>query len=234
MKKKDSIISDLTDFFDHHLLSTGKKELALKTANQLIKGEEKFQGVDLKLLLEEGEILQAYQTEISPRQWYIKFSQPNKYRELRKEYLSQNKSQPLTVKVTEGNSLRNDLEAIGNGFEKLKENRNLKMVGWVIVILMAVVFFYKVSTDKNNNETKYYTKSGFYYAVSKEAFDKMYDYSIAKDNSALNTLIQDGEIVTLPEGVEVNVENYYLAYAVIRPQGETYKLWCASEAISQK
>ncbi len=94
MKKKDSIISDLTDFFDHHLLSTGKKELALKTANQLIKGEEKFQGVDLKLLLEEGEILQAYQTEISPRQWYIKFSQPNKYRELRKEYLSQNKSQP--------------------------------------------------------------------------------------------------------------------------------------------
>ena len=234
MTKKNLIGSDLTDFFDSYLLSSGKKELTLKTANQLLKLEERFEGIELKQLLEEGKVTQAYQTEISPRQWYIKFSRPEEYRKLRKEYLQINRV-PNEVEVSKENNLLSDLEVVGTGLNKLKDNWNLKIIAGAIVIIGVAIFFVKTPSGKSFSETnKYYTKDGFYYAVSKDAFDRMGDYFVSKDEAALNTLIQNGEIVTLPEGVEVNVEGYYLAYMVVRPQGETYKLWCVSEAIARK
>jgi hypothetical protein len=70
--------------------------MTLRTANELLKSKEEFKNINLKNVLESQGLEQAYQTEISPRQWYIKFSEPDKYRELRKKHLS-NKPQARAI-----------------------------------------------------------------------------------------------------------------------------------------
>ena len=223
---------------------------------------------------------QAYEREFIPREWYIKFSRPNEYSEIREKYWNRNiaESPPeeaiscpncgnskiieglrytecgkyipvgfasikAMAETEKGNTLRKDLESLGGGLEKLKEDSNLKKtIGWLIVVILVVGLLFKMAsnnndsaTNKNHSEaTSFFTNKGFYYAISKDAMDRMDDYIFAKDGAAFNALIQDGEIVMLPEGLEVYLESSHLSYSVIRPRGETYKLWCATEAISKK
>lgn len=79
----------IIQMFDQYLVERGKRELSLRTANELLRNhtEESLNSIELKALLEKGLIPHAYQTDTSPRQWYIRFSRAAEYEDRRKAYL---------------------------------------------------------------------------------------------------------------------------------------------------
>ncbi|MES2139237.1 MAG: hypothetical protein V4511_05985 [Bacteroidota bacterium] len=140
---EDTII-ELTDFFDAYLLSIGKTSLALRSANDLIKWEERFKDISLKKLLEEGSFSHAYQTEIKPKQWYIKFSQPEKFTELRKEYLKLNKQDISIEEVAK---------------EKIKPKPQKSNVRNFVIIFFLLFIVYKACDNSDSGGTTNYNSS---------------------------------------------------------------------------
>ena len=127
--KNAELVAELTYLFDNELVSKGKKQLSLKAANEILKSEEGFSDIDLKSLLESGNFPQAYQTEHKPKQWYIGFSKPDKYKERRTEFLK-NSSQVETQILPNNTTI---------------DNTQYKV--WIIVIVIVVIAgIYKLST----------------------------------------------------------------------------------------
>jgi hypothetical protein len=83
-------VSAITDLLDQYMIEKGKRELSLRTANEVILQQPHPSLPDgtLKSLLVTGQIPHAYQTSTPPRLWYIPFSAPGQYTERRKAYLA--------------------------------------------------------------------------------------------------------------------------------------------------
>lgn len=90
-----SEIDELIILFDSKMISSGKKYLPLRTANEILN--DKYKNINLKELLQVGKIPNAFQTETTPKQWRIPFSDINNYAEKRKEYLKSNPKEPSQV-----------------------------------------------------------------------------------------------------------------------------------------
>lgn len=125
----------LTTIFDDYIISTGKKEISLRTANEQIVTNDNFKNFNLKEFLEDGNLLQAYKTETKPQLWYIKFSEPDEYSLKRREYLRSKKSSNLNRKEVATN-----LD---------KPTAKTYIIG--LIILFSIIGY--CSTDDNNNNT---------------------------------------------------------------------------------
>ncbi|MDI9365426.1 MAG: hypothetical protein QM541_10775 [Flavobacterium sp.] len=90
-----SEIDEFIILFDSKMISSGKKYLSLRTANEILNDNDK--NINLKELLKAGKIPNAFQTETTPKQWRISFSDVNSYAEKRKEYLRNNPKEPTQV-----------------------------------------------------------------------------------------------------------------------------------------
>lgn len=131
-----SEIDELLDLFDLKMISSGKKYLPLRTANEIINEIDKFKNIPLKELLQKGKIPNAYQTDTSPKQWRIPFSNIDNYTEKRKEYLRNNPKKTTQVILP------------------IPENKNYGCFIFIIIALI-IAYFYSISTDKhkaNNGE----------------------------------------------------------------------------------
>lgn len=117
-----SEIAELIILFDSKMVSSGKKYLPLRTANEILKSNDKK--INLKELLQEGKIPNAFQTETTPKQWRIPFSDINNYAEKRKEYLRNNPKEPV---------------------QKISTNPKKNNYGCLILIVAVIVIAYLFS-----------------------------------------------------------------------------------------
>ena len=86
------VIDSLIKIFDEHIISSGKRIITLRTANDLLSNQdyETLKNLDLKNLLETNQIPHAYQTDSKPRQWQIPLSPTLDFDTKRAEYLRAN------------------------------------------------------------------------------------------------------------------------------------------------
>lgn len=134
MTKKE--VNELTQIFDAELIASGKMLLTLKTANGILKSYEKFELLDLEMLLEKGELPQAYKSESTPQQWYIQFSKPAKYKTLRKKYLENSKFEaPSIAKIHIGENQNNSPNHVHAG-EIQTTSPKYMLVGIAVLLFM--------------------------------------------------------------------------------------------------
>lgn len=92
-----SEIDELIILFDSKMVSSGKKYLTLRTANEILNNNDKYKKVNLKELLQNGKIPNSFQTEKTPKQWRIQYSNIVNYYENRKEFLRNNPKEPTLI-----------------------------------------------------------------------------------------------------------------------------------------
>jgi len=120
------------------MISNGKKTIHLRTANYLLKQNPKFEKVNLKELLNNGQIKNAYQTSATPKQWIFEYSNIEEYSINRKQYLKDNPS-PISVIFA-------DIQESG------KTNYNWLIIG---IVLVAILYFSnRVDKISNPEELK--------------------------------------------------------------------------------
>jgi len=78
-----------------------------------------------------------------------------------------------------------------------------------------------------------YTKSGYLASVSEELLHKAVSYAVAKDEAALQKLLDTQYVFWLKAGVPVYVEDIkvFSGTVKIRPKGETVEVWTLYEAV---
>lgn len=141
----------LTIIFDEYLISKGKHYISLRTANELLRGQdnEEFRNLDLKGLLESNKLSHAYRTENKPRQWQIPYSNPDEFQKKRKEYLKANK--------------------VDNPIE-LNQTSTKKPSVWTFVVIgIVLLILYSVL---NNDDTKSNSTNSEYSETTNEFYQK--------------------------------------------------------------
>ena len=139
-----SEIDELIVLFDLKMISSGKKHLPLRTANEIINHSHKFKNINLKELLREGKIPNAYQTETLPKQWRIPFSNINNYAEKRKEYLRNNPKGALNA-ISEFEGFRRysfKRQQEENQFQDLLEYQKDQSIKYAIYSTICFGFFF--------------------------------------------------------------------------------------------
>ncbi|NJB66414.1 hypothetical protein GGQ74_000054 [Desulfobaculum xiamenense] len=78
------------------------------------------------------------------------------------------------------------------------------------------------------------TKSGYLASVSEAWLDKAVEYAVARDDVALQKLIDSKLVFVLKGGLRVYVVDTKIFSGIvkIRPVGETFEVWTLIEAIS--
>ncbi len=212
--------NEIIELFDNYLISTGKKFIGLRAANDLLKTKNLQIGIDLKRLLEKNQIPHAFQTETQPKQWRIPFSNQSIYKEKRSEFLRKN-----TITQTPSSTKSNS------------SNVGVKVIIFIVIIFLLYNFFSrdlsKDSSQNVSNDTRLYVNTESFCTYNKNDFDEMYTYFVQNDLAALDVMRNNGQILVLPKGTEVYLVDASFGYNVIRLQGTTQKLWIASERISK-
>jgi hypothetical protein len=139
MNKQD--INEIIQLFDSYMISNGKKTIHLRTANYLIKQNTKFEKINLKELLNNGSIKNAYQTSTVPKQWIFEYSNIDDYSIHRKQYLKDNPT-PIV-------ELSGDIQKSG------KKNYNWIFIG----IILIVIFYFNNRVDKITNPEELKSKA---------------------------------------------------------------------------
>jgi hypothetical protein len=212
-------INEITELFDDYLMSTGKKFIELRAANDLLKSKNPQLKIDLKILLEKNEIPHAFQTETKPRQWRIPFSNQSAYKEKRSEFLKHN---PQTQTAT-----------IANNSSK---NFGVKIIIFTVIICFLYNFLTSDSSSSSENaasDSKYYINSEAFCTYNKSDFDDMYSYLVKNDLAAVDVMRNNEQILVLPKGTLVYLVDASLGYDIIRLEGSTQKLWIAMERLSK-
>jgi len=111
-----------------------------------------------------------------------------------------------------------------------------KQRNWIIAIAVFIVLFIiGVISEKNHPDTfLYYINQTTYAATSKDSYDKMINCIDDHDDQAISSLILYGEIMTLPKGTDIYLENAHVSYSVVRLKGSTQNLWIMSEYMTQR
>ncbi len=127
----ESEIDEILSLFDSKMIASGKKHLPLRTANEILSESDNFKNVNLKEELKSGKIPNAYQTDTTPKQWRIPYSDINKYAERRKEYLRNNPKEPTQL---------------------ILPTHQKKNYGCLIIVVIAFVIAYFASTSSDKHK----------------------------------------------------------------------------------
>ena len=79
------------------------------------------------------------------------------------------------------------------------------------------------------------TKSGYLASVSEELLDKAIEYAVAKDNVALQKLMDSKMVFMLKGGLKVYIVDtkIFSGKVKIRPAGQTVEVWTLIEAVGK-
>lgn len=101
---------------------------------------------------------------------------------------------------------------------------------------VLIVFFLIVisSTCVFAQETRT-TKSGYLASMSEELLDKAIDYAVAKDNLALQKIMDANLVFMLKGGLKVYIVDtkIFSGKVKIRPVGQTPEVWTVIEAVGK-
>ncbi len=100
------------------------------------------------------------------------------------------------------------------------------------LLIITVLFL----TSFTPAQQTYIVKKGYTVALSKASYDKMMDAVSNQDNAYFQKLIDNAEIVTLPNDIEAYlVESFsFKGYNVMRIKGKDVKIWTLSESVKKK
>lgn len=110
--------------------------------------------------------------------------------------------------------------------------KNIKPIN-AVVIGIITLFIIGYFSNGDNLTTVYITQSGYMGASSEEVLDRFTEYSIHKDYEAIQQLMNNGMIVSIPSGKEAFVVKANFSTVKIRIKGETSELWTVIEAIKE-
>ncbi|HEY9168266.1 MAG TPA: hypothetical protein VIN72_02125 [Lutibacter sp.] len=110
--------------------------------------------------------------------------------------------------------------------------KNIKPIN-AVVIGIITLFIIGYFSNGDNLTTVYITQSGYMGASSEEVLDKFTEYSVHKDYEAIQQLMNNGMIVSIPSGREAFVIKANFSTVKIRLKGETDELWTVIEAIKE-
>jgi hypothetical protein len=101
-----------------------------------------------------------------------------------------------------------------------------------VLIMVISLFTFWCSNFASAQDTRT-TKSGYLASVSEELLDKAIDYVVAKDQAALQKLMDSNLVFMLKGGVKVYIVDtkMFSGKVKIRPAGETVEVWTLIEAV---
>lgn len=99
------------------------------------------------------------------------------------------------------------------------------------LLLLLTLLFGTLSLHAQ--QTTYYTKDGYVFALDKETLNRAVKYVSQGDDAALESMLKAGKIYILNKNVEVYVEEQTLSLVKIRPEGMDAAVWTVREAISR-
>ena len=108
----------------------------------------------------------------------------------------------------------------------LKNIKPINAIALIIIVVIAIGYFYD-----DYSPTIYITQKGYYGAYSEEVLDEFTEYSIHKDYEAVQQLMNNGMIISIPPAREAFVVKANFSTVKIRLKGETTELWTVIEAI---
>ncbi len=118
-----------------------------------------------------------------------------------------------------------------NGLSQ-KQKKGFKRLIFIIAASLIIVLVNVIPNNSNNNSgNSYITNSGYLAAYNKTSFDAVMECISNKDDECVNQLINSGQVIRLPEGMEVYLVDQTIATVKIRPKGSTNTLWTVIEAI---
>ena len=198
---------------DEELDNSGKPYILLAQANKVLfeKGlfsNEEVSKKTLKLLLEEGKIAHAYQTEYTPKQWRIPLS--NQAERKSKNIVKQKINKP----------------------QKHRKSLDFKWLGiGLFIVIVTIIFFNTKNIGSDIINSIQIIKSDTYAATSEEDFDEMFSYFRTDDQLAIFQLQYDNRIKFLATGTEVHIISYHHTHFIVRIKGTTKNLWVVREHI---
>ena len=98
----------------------------------------------------------------------------------------------------------------------------------ISMAMVAIIFFTAVIASA---QTTYTTKDGYVVATTKENLEKVIRYLVAKDDAAVQSLVDSGQAMPLKPGVKVYIESHSWGKIEIRPVGIDGTLWTVMEAV---
>lgn len=103
------------------------------------------------------------------------------------------------------------------------------------IIIMVTVLFLFIVIGNNYvlaQETNI-TRSGYIASTSEKYLDKAFEYIVAKDQVALQKIMDTNLVFMLKGGLKVHIvdRKIFRGKVKIRPVGETLEVWTSSEAV---
>ncbi len=110
------------------------------------------------------------------------------------------------------------------------------MLKKIIIMLTIIFLFIVIGNNYVLAQNIRITKSGYIASTSKELLDKAIEYIAAKDNAALQKILETKLVFVLKAGLKVYVVDtkIFSGMVKIRPVGETVEVWTLIEAVSNK
>ena len=101
--------------------------------------------------------------------------------------------------------------------------------------LLLSIFILTILSSTSYCKNIRVTKSGYLASLSEKILDKAVDYAVAKDNIALQKLIDSKLVFLLKSNLKVYIVDTKLfsGKIKIRPVGETIEVWTVTEAVTK-
>lgn len=102
------------------------------------------------------------------------------------------------------------------------------------LIVPVVAFFIFIGSTCGLAQDTRTTKPGYFASISEELLDKAIEYVVAKDNVALQKLMDTKMVFMLKGGLQVYIvdSKIFKGKVKIRPVGEMFEVWTLIEAVS--
>ena len=121
-----------------------------------------------------------------------------------------------------------------NQIHSVIKNKSSKSKNWIIGIVVVIfIILYNFGNSKSPTSL-YNVNNTTYAATNKDNFDEMTRYINDRDEQALSSLMNNGQIITLSSGTEVYLVSTHFSYCIIRLSGSTDNLWIITEDLTKK
>ena len=127
------------------------------------------------------------------------------------------------------------------------DNPTIKNKRYLGVAAIAFIIFAIYSNMNSKNDSKSiseysnnlstassYINTTTYGATSKKALDDLYVYLSNNDNAALNNAINNGEIIEIPAGTEINIVKNHFSYTIVKLAGDSQDIYVVTDHITVK
>lgn len=111
-----------------------------------------------------------------------------------------------------------------------------KLISAIIFTIIIVTFIVLIVRPRKYNDRRilWHTKSGYYFAISKTAYEKMCYFQQKNDSNSLRKLLTTGQIVILKAGTLVYLNYFEVGTVEVRIADNEYiHYWASGAAIEE-